>query len=262
MKKFIVTLAVLFLFAPFLKAQDDDFDDDMGGDLTSKYGESFLPEWGDIALGVNAVPLFNMLKFNDVNATPSFSFLDGNNNIYGKYMIDENRAIRGRFRFGYGSTTGKTLVTDLDDATKQVENSTIAKYTAFGLGVGYEMSRGHGRVQGYYGGELLFLYNKTSTAYEYGNSLANMGTQLTEVNPGGTMSFGANAFIGVEVFIFPKLSIGGEFTWGVAFNSTGEGTTLTKVDGASDVTTKTAGSSGLSFDTGNAGGAVIVLFYF
>lgn len=62
-------------------------------------------------------------------------------------------------------------------------------------------------------------------------------------------------FIGFEYFFAPKISIGGEYTWGIGFQSTSQGSysveELNPKTGADQTDTyKTGGSSGFSVDNG------------
>ena len=97
----------------------------------------------------------------------------------------------------------------------------------------------------------------TKTTYTYGNAASTMtiGTSRnTEVKSGATFGLGARAFIGAEYFIFPKMAIGGEFGWGLALSTTGEGQTVSESwDGTktTQTTVKTGKSSSFIIDTDN-----------
>jgi hypothetical protein len=47
---------------------------------------------------------------------------------------------------------------------------------------------------------------------------------VLEVETGRTLGLGVRGFIGAEYFLFPKISIGGEFGLGVGYQRTGNGT--------------------------------------
>lgn len=49
--------------------------------------------------------------------------------------------------------------------------------------------------------------------------------RITERKNGTTFAFGIRGFIGVEYFILPKISLGGEFGWGIGMTSNGKTTT-------------------------------------
>lgn len=139
-------------------------------------------------------------------------------------------------------------------ASKQVENVWKHSNNVIGLSGGMEMRRGKTRLQGYYGGELGVYVNMTKDKFEYGNSLAatnaastsvnvdptddnfagsgNIGTpaingligsaRATEIKSGTIFSFGVRGFIGAEYFVMPKMSLGGEFGWGIGMSSVGK----------------------------------------
>ena len=78
-------------------------------DLTSKKGESMLPEAGDYALGFNAAPFLNYvgnLMNSGANTSPTADFMTGYDAaITGKYFKDAQNAYRGSVRIGLGSNT-------------------------------------------------------------------------------------------------------------------------------------------------------------
>lgn len=134
-----------------------------------------------------------------------------------------------------------------------VENEYKMSSRNIGLSGGIEMRRGKTRLQGYYGGELGFGMSGTTKKYTYGNALIANNTAATGVGVeaadafgtgsnlvagvtqgqngnarvltakgGGTLTFGLRGFIGAEYFILPKMSIGGEFGWGLGLSRTGK----------------------------------------
>lgn len=196
------------------------------------------------------------------NASPGNNFL-GRQVIIGKYFVDSLTAYRGGLRLGIGSNTARMLVDELPASTAttfpypelypQVENSWKTSETNIGLTGGMEMRRGKTRLQGYYGGELGIFFSSTRETFEYGNALStntaapvnvsggdsftgagNINTtpgipgvigsaRLLERKSGATFIFGIRGFVGVEYFILPKISVGGEFGWGIGLGSTGTG---------------------------------------
>jgi hypothetical protein len=67
-----------------------------------------------------------------------------------------------------------------------------------------------------------------------------------------TTAFGLRGFIGAEYFVLPKMSIGGEFGWGLGLMSMGAGSVETEsTDGASVGTQviETTSASAFGFDT-------------
>jgi hypothetical protein len=167
-----------------------------------------------------------------------------------------------------------------------VENSVKIGGTNIGLGGGIEYRRGHGRLQGFYGGELGLNFSSSKFTYTYGNALnqntsgqnvdvdggdddmglGNIGSDVwgntsrdTERKQGMSIGIGLRGFIGAEYFVLPKISVGGEFGWGLAFNKIGDVTTTMESEGingsgneeAATTTQTTAGGSSFGFDTDN-----------
>lgn len=235
-------------------------------DLTSKKGETMLPEAGDWAISFDATPFLNYAGqlFSNAGATsPTAGYTNGYPwAIKGKMFKDEKTAYRAGLRIGFGSTKWTA-----DVATPQASTATApeypnlpamgedeykASYNSVVLTGGLEMRRGKTRLQGYYGGELIFGMGGTKNAYTYANALsagdpatldpnvtvanstdwfastgtANIGTDpygnasRTTESKSSSMMFGLRGFIGVEYFILPKISIGVEYGWGLGFGST------------------------------------------
>ncbi|MBA3663652.1 MAG: hypothetical protein H0W61_05535 [Bacteroidetes bacterium] len=140
-------------------------------------------------------------------------------------------------------------------AKPMVENTFKHSNTVIGLSGGIEMRKGKTRLQGYYGGEVGILVAMNKDKFTYGNALSatttpslNVGVapadaftggnnvtssnpginglqgnaRVTERNNGTTFSFGVRGFIGAEYFVLPKMSIGGEFGWGLGISTTGK----------------------------------------
>ena len=160
-----------------------------------------------------------------------------------------------------------------------------------GLGLGIEKRRGKGRVQGVYGAMANLMIASSGDKFTFGNSFSSDNTspystiypwyhespgvyhyesvnsRVTKLNDGLKFGIGANAFIGVEYFFAPKMSIGGEFAWGLAVELTGKSKeTVESWDySASAVKTKETKSGGgmyIGIDTNNSGGAINLSFYF
>ncbi len=237
------------------------------------------------------------------NNAPTWNFQTTNQTITGKYFASDDMAYRGSLRIGFGSWTDNNMVVNLADTAinnnvafpdllSMTENSMKMSYSNIGLSGGIEMRKGSGRLIGIYGAELGFSVSSSKAAYTYGNALAlnpgdttvfvnvngqdNFGSNLTsdtygnfarvtEQNFGRTFTFGLRAFIGAEYFIFPKISLGGEFGWGLGFSSTTGGSvtmesigdTGTNTDAGSDIfaigqqTIENSGSSSFRLDTDN-----------
>jgi len=231
-------------------------------DLTSKKGETILPEAGDWGVSVNANPFLNyagnFIGGNGLNAAPTANFLTTNQTITGKYFIDEKTAYRGGIRINFSSASTATKVAAIPATSPAtfVDDVTTVSGSNIGLTFGLEKRKGKTRLQGFYGAEAGLMFGSGKTTFEYGNDLsANNAITRTALTKGGsTFGFGLRGFIGAEYFILPKMSIGAEFGWGLAFNRTGEGETTTDTWNGSAVestTTNTGKSSSFGIDTDN-----------
>jgi len=276
----LLLLLSIFVFAS-VRAQETS-EDKTVGTMVSKRGVNILPEAGEIGLGVE---FFGNAFNGNVGNTGSFEFVDNTNSIVGKYMLTESSDIRARLRIGKGTSTDVEYIMKdtlpVPDPMVTVEDIYKSSYSNIVFGVGYEMSRGKGRVQGFYGGELFMQYMSYSTDYEYGNDFTpdftNPNTtnfftgnitgtgRVLETNGMNTFTFGVRGFIGVEYFFTPKVSIGGEFGWAFGMSKTSDYTSVEEQwDGLQiqEVESKTAGGSSWALDTDNASGGVFLTFYF
>jgi hypothetical protein len=254
-------------------------------DLTSKKGEPYLPEAGDWSIGIDANPLLNYMGNlfsgnTGMNNAPTWNFMNATQTIIGKMFTDEATAYRGILRIGMWSNKTSALIPEATSSTFTYPNlppmtSDEMKSSGnfIGLGGGLEMRRGKTRLQGFYGGDAMFWMYGGKDTYTYGNALAPGGTPPVTVNPGTTTNFGSNmvmdpygnnariteekmgttigfgvrGFIGAEYFIFPKISIAGEFGWGLGISKTGAGSTSLESTQGTQVGTMT-------METGTSGG--------
>ncbi len=91
--------------------------------------------------------------------------------------------------------------------------------------------------------------------------------RIKSTNVGNTIGAGVRGFIGAEFFFLPKVSLGGEFNWGVQYLKTSEGYGITENWDAPSGTVnedkfKVGGGSDFNLSTGNLGGALYLLFHF
>lgn len=255
------------------------------GEITSNRGENWLSQDGDWGLTFDAQPFLNYAGnlFNGTsgNGGAQFTWANPMFAIQGKKLIDANTAYRGKVRIGFGSD--KT--TDLVDAipqpnpaptpAAQVEDVTKLSNFNLVLGGGLEKRVGSSRVVGVYGGEAYIALGSSKTTNEYGNVISAdnpVPSRNTEVKNGSTFGFGLGVFGGVEWFAAPKLSLSGEYTWGLMLSSTGfsetttEGWDGTANNGAGAVVTTTTESgpksNSFGLDTGVSGLSIGINFYF
>jgi hypothetical protein len=258
-------------------------------DLTSKKGETILPEAGDWAISFDAVPFLNyfgQMLSNAGASSPAVGYTNGYPwAIKGKMFKDEKTAYRGGLRLGFGSNTWRNEVVQAQAGTfvppaypsepARVEDTWKRSYNSIVLSGGMEMRRGKTRLQGYYGGEVLIGFGGWKDAFEYGNTLfsgaiaassvfvdgssayatdwttAGVNNFTTDYNGNdarytemkvSSMTIGLRGFIGVEYFIFPKISIGAEYGWGLGLSSTKVSTAFEANDDSATAGTFVLGS--------------------
>lgn len=286
MKKSIFTVALILGAATTTMAQD----------------KQYTPVEGDWAIGIDATPFLsyfgNFIGGNDGNTAPSWNFLTNNQTITGKYFVADDMAYRGSLRIGFGSQSASNMI-DQDGAAApsypnlptMVEDTWKQGNTNIGLSGGIEWRKGSGRLQGFYGGELGIALGSGSTTYTYGNAMTTTGAtstdwgtgnlngdpyygngRLTEQSGGGMFGIGLRGFIGAEYFVLPKLSLGGEFGWGLTFMSMGAVTeTWESTDGTAIATidhevSQGTSSFGIDTDSNNSvfgpAGSIRMTFHF
>ena len=259
------------------------------GEITSNRGENWLSQDGDWGLTFDAQPFLgyagDLFNGTDGNSTPSLTWANNMFAIQGKKLIDANTAYRGKVRIGFGSTKNTVLEQQANQADPNVtvEDTEKNGYFALNLGAGIEKRVGSTRVVGVYGAMANIGLNSSKSTYEYGNALTNtntghsdsfeQGAGVTESKDGSRFSFGLSAFAGVEWFCAPKISLSGEYAWGLAFSSRGFGQTITESwnptlnNNAGGVQTTTVeGPSGkqssFGIDTSVSGASIGLNFYF
>lgn len=243
--------------------------------------KQYTPVSGDWALGIDATPFLsyfgNLIGGVDANTAPSWTYLTTNQQITGKYFAADDMAYRGSLRIGFGNMSGSAMVGQDGAAVPTypalpvtVEDTYKSGGMDIGLSGGIEMRKGSGRLIGFYGGELGVAFSSSSDTYTYGNAMTitgattndfgsnittdtyGNGARITSSKSGMTTSFGLRGFIGAEYFVLPKMSIGGEFGWGLGFMSMGATTTeLESTDGVAVGTQTLEGTktSAFGFDT-------------
>ena len=219
MKKFMSLVLMLSMFSALI-AQESPV-------LTSKNGFPVLPEKGDIAIGINAASLLSMFK--DGSGGPSFDFI-ADNTLMMKYFLSDNSAVRAVLRLGTAS---------LKVGDDGFENFAISSETNIHVGAGYERRLGAGRVQGFFGADGKVIYSAEKVKDSDDNVMVDLSG----------FGFGIGAFVGAEYFIAPKLSLGGQFSWGVDF--------LSQVDKESNDK-----ANAFVLDVDNLGGAIMLIFHF
>lgn len=267
----------------------------------SKKGEPYLPAEGDWAIAIDAAPFleyFGNFFSDNENKAPHAKFANNNFHLKLKKFKTPELAYRASLRFNIYNHTIKDFSPEYstEPTNTMVEDKYSQMFTNFYAAVGIEKRKGNTRVQGFYGIEGGFGFGTEKHKFDYGNKITNENTNpvrsefniegqqgnlgsnftevggfITEYKMGTTFTIGAQAFVGAEVFIFPKWSVGFEFAVGVGFQYTGNGNSISEqwtipVGGNAEqfVTTVTdsGGSTTFSVDNHNTGGAIFMTFYF
>ena len=214
--------------------------------------------------------------------------------ISGKYFLDKETALRVNLGLIYQRTNTKTYARDDAEfavnpfSQKKVIDTQLNSNTGLSLMVGLEKRAGKERLQGVYGAGLLFAMNNVYDKYTYGNAItdinqapseSNGGTVpamngfsynrlVKDYNLGASMHAGIVTFVGVEYFIIPKMSIGGEvnFTALASFDQAQyqdlEGFSTVDIAKREWTELVSPSSNQITVGTGNIGGNVTLNFYF
>ena len=177
---------------------------------------------------------------------------NSNNQITGKFFLSAKTAIRARFGFNTLSGILTNRVQDAnalytasfgtaDDIAKaklmKVDDRLNFTKTNWMISIGIEKRRGYRRLQGFYGAEFGIGNTSSSQSAVYGNKFSDLypvdftsdfntnavATQsptsstpvarTLESRDRGGFRIGARGFIGIEYFIFAKISITAEYGW-------------------------------------------------
>lgn len=305
--KHIICGALLFTSAASFAQSTDKAQSGTANSFKSINGHEVLPQEGDWALGISATGFFNyfgnMFSNDNSNSAPSFNtantpdaFATGKLSgmaIMGKYMKSNDMAYRFRFQANAGSVTHRnnvlesSLTPDPMNPKFVEDDMTESSYVVM-LGAGIEKRRGHNRIQGFYGAEVLLGCGGDSKSFSYGNSYnnnfntplstvdfssgstANLSARTKTSNAGMMFMAGVRGFTGVEYFIAPKLSLGGEIGYTLGFSTHGKGFVETEGWNVATMQTTTVSTTqfnnaglrsfGIGLDNLNAG--INLHFYF
>ncbi len=248
MKKIILTVAAVFAFG-LANAQD----------LKSKKGENYLPEAGDWAISFNSNNLFKYVgnAFSSAGTNEINSVSNSNSSGYftGKKFITASKA--DRYTAGFELSSGSATVLDAAQIPATPTTPAVAAVLAnetkttkikIAAGIGKEWRKGKTRLQGFYGYDLvasLTLADNAKTTY-------TVSKDVKDVKGGFGFGVGANGFLGAEYFIFPKIAIGAQYTYGVNLNIAGASTT-TDTNGTTGISSESKGAKSTTFGVGNVG---------
>ncbi len=217
MRKVIIIIILLFS-AYMIQAQETS--------STASTSNDRLPVAGDIAFGIDALPYLNYLG-NMFNNTVGNTLTLGSNNIYVRYFLSDDMAVRVIISVADNIIKNRTYVRD--DAAffqnplsqdKVIDLQKIHNQN-YGLTLGIMKTRGYERVRGIYGAQLQYTYGRSQIEYEYGNEMTVANPAPSSIwgntterplldDEGYTQSIGGGVFLGVEYYFLPKICIGGE----------------------------------------------------
>jgi hypothetical protein len=290
MKRIIIAAFLCISTLSFIAAQEAG---QSVNPFVNAKGIPYLPEAGDFALGIDAAPFLDYLGnfFNEAGANEAPTF--GNKwGIYGKYFIDDNQAIRAKLKLNFSQKSYKqTVPNDYEHLVNPTNaNATVVdtknefKNEVF-LNIGYELRRGKGRLQGFYGADLLLGYGSSKNTYDYANPITsdhqapssynfeygyidNSSERILENKKPYSFMAGVGAFVGVEYFITPLISIGGEVNLNFCYSINGQSEITTESFIGSSVQEskfRVRNASDTAFKTGlytDPKGSLFVMFHF
>jgi hypothetical protein len=206
-------------------------------------------------------------------------------------MIDDHTAYRAGVRVGFlNSGITNHVIPKSGDPAKYVDDKVSQTDINVMLLLGKEFRRGKGRVQGKYGAEATLVFSTSKASFTYGNGFETTYTTPVSTtwtvaraqtpaysgqgaassrplsqNFGTNFGIGARAFVGIEYFMLPKLSIGGEFGYGLGIVALGKTSVSTESwTGTESKTTdlNLVGGHQFVLDNDNLDGSIMILFYF
>jgi|WetSurMetagenome_2_1015567.scaffolds.fasta_scaffold132329_2 hypothetical protein len=235
MKKTIVILTVLLFSIPIIAQNAND------SILLSKKGSPVLPQKGDWALGVDAVPYITFMGnlFYNTSANPTNL---SKQTIYARYFISDKAALR--ILAGINHTTSYQREYVQDDAgvftnplsRAQTQDNIRHDNGNYTIDLGLQFFKGAGRLRGFYGLHAGYSLNLSNDRYTYGNpiSAANTmpssmttfkadGSRLLEQNRGMVQVISAGLIAGAEYYFLPKICVGAEITLSAACSLKSQG---------------------------------------
>ncbi|MBN2612706.1 MAG: hypothetical protein JXB00_14210 [Bacteroidales bacterium] len=281
--------AMILLGTQNIFAQNSD--NQNSDQLFNKKGKAMLPVAGEFGIGLNALPFVDLfgelIRFNSANRfiNPlSFEAPDGQQ-LFLKYFRNSKTAYRARIGVAYHYNTESFPVADDYNTGFTTTDKRSENYTMIVTGIGLEKRKGLGRIQGIFGAELNLMYrNGTPTLMNYKYTYANPITAentapSTALFLDGTprplfektfssIGMGATGFFGLEFFVAPKISLGGEMGLKLMYIYNTNSKTKTEAWGTAEgyiIERQTTIDQGGQFDASvnfNSNGVLFVMFYF
>lgn len=266
--------------------------------FTSKNGYEVLPQAGDWGIGISATAPLNYLGAvisTGGNATGAFGAANSNlpnsgTVVFGKYFLSSTTAYRAMLSTNTARATDLSgKIADDGDANNLVQDKRTVINRGLTVGFGIEKRRGYNRLIGVYGAQAILGFNQgTATKFQYANEISaanqtptdGFGSNNNQINVAGitdnrtletginsTFNIGAQLFVGLEYFVAPRISLGGEFNWTLRYApETKSYTTVeyfnSSTNAVEEFTQTTKGGSDLNSRTGSLGGNVNLMFYF
>lgn len=258
--------------------------------------EDYLPKAGDFGFSVSANPISQIVK--GTSATQPLV------SIAGKYMLSNKTAMYLNVGWVYNYANDKHYT--VDDlalynnpfSEDKVIDSRESHITGLNLSLGAEYRIGKGKVQGVFGGGIMYSFSYSDSRYSYGNAITAFNQmpssyrkgnfvqdphtqQYNYVKPGmyytrttrafqGTPTHyvGLTGFAGVEWFVAPRLSVGARLNLTAAYYFTNG--TYETVEGYNNLTGRveewtdlaSPSSCGVIFNSNNVGLDISFNVYF
>ena len=216
--------------------------------------------------------------------------------IAGEYMLTDELGLRVNLGWIHDANTQNDYVPDDAElknnplSGKKLTDSFITRRSGGSFSAAIEYRVGKRRVQGVFSAGLMYAFSYDRTKYTYGNAITEINQNpsaafqhsevaqvpdgfssmryLSKFNDSPSNYAGLILSAGIEWFVAPKVSIGGEvnisalYNWTKATYYTGEG--FNTISNAVETWTEleSPSSHGFSFGTGNIGSNLSVTFYF
>jgi hypothetical protein len=201
---------------------------------------SFGPKEGDLTIGLDVIaPLLRAI------GTGSSSVTDFPNKqtFVAKYFIFNDFAVRAKVQANLTNYSDSRFINDdsnLDPLNRtEIEDVRTVNAGDFAIAIGGEFRNNHGKLNTFYGGEIIGLYgyssekfhranaftsiNTTPTYYDYQNNIPdNSDSRMISKNNGNYWGIGANVVVGAEYYFTNNFAIGSELVWGYQYTNNGQ----------------------------------------
>ncbi|MFO7655999.1 MAG: hypothetical protein R6W78_02950 [Bacteroidales bacterium] len=262
-----------------------------GDQLFTKKGKAILPVAGEFGIGLNALPFVDLFgelirigSATRFNNPLSFEAPDGQQ-LFLKYFKSSKTAYRARVAVASHYITETFPVNDDYKTGLTIVDKRSENYNIVSAAIGLEKRKGLGRIQGVFGAEANLLFQKGTPdlmnyKYTYANPITAENTApSTALFLDGTerplfektfssVGIGATGFFGLEFFIAPKISLGGEMGFKLMYINNTSSKTKTEAWGTTEgykVERQTTINKGGQFDANinfNSNGVLFLMFYF